>query len=57
MKLIKPISYISRETIAPMRKWSSENARKVSSSKDASVKSRVKTSGTNLRKVSTDIDL
>lgn len=31
IKLIKPITYISKETIAPMRRWSKMNARNVSS--------------------------
>lgn len=57
MRLIKPISWISRDTIQPMRKWTSENARRVSSSVD---KKETKTSDSkrvNLRKVNKDITL
>lgn len=48
LKIIKPITFISKTTIAPMRKWASINARNVSAKEEKKTKDNKKTS-LNLR--------
>lgn len=58
IKLIKPMSWIAKDTIGPMRKWSGENARKVSSLTDSKKKEKGgKGSTLNMRSVETDVDI
>lgn len=49
LKLIKPITYISKETIAPMRRWSDMNARNVSTTTNKGKLSTKKSSKLNMR--------
>jgi SpoVK/Ycf46/Vps4 family AAA+-type ATPase len=57
-KMIKPMSWIARDTITPMRKWSAENARKVSSLMDTKKKgASAKGATVNMRSIETDVDI
>lgn len=59
LKLIKPITYISKETIAPMRRWSDMNARNVSTTTNKGKSSTKKSSKLNMRSSvsSEDVDI
>jgi len=58
LKLIKPISWLSKDVITPMRKWSSENARSVSSTNVITKDKKKNKKSINIRNtITNDVDL
>ncbi len=55
LKIIKPITYISKDTIGPMRRWSEKNARKVSGEEETKKVATNKSKNLNMR-ASVDVE-